>query len=45
LGTLSVIDAVQITRVSPIEMSAEPLAVRRKPGSMAVGRSSSVARP
>ena len=31
-------EAVQITRVSPIEISAEPVAVRTKPGSIVVGR-------
>src|SRR6266516_5551016 len=45
LGTLSTIDAVQITRVSPIENSAEPVAGRTKPGSIVTGRSSSAARP
>ena len=33
-GTLSCTEAVQMTRVSPIEISAEPLAVRTNPGSM-----------
>ena len=33
-GTLSCTDAVQITRVSPIEISAEPVAVRTNPGSI-----------
>jgi hypothetical protein len=36
---------VQITRVSPIEMSAEPAAVRTKPGSIVAGRSWSGVRP
>ena len=31
---------MQITRVSPIEISAEPVAVRMKPGSIVAGRSS-----
>ena len=44
-GTLSWTEAVQITRVSPIEISAEPVAVRTKPGSIATGRSASGARP
>jgi hypothetical protein len=38
-GTLSWTEAVQITRVSPIEISAEPVAVRTKPGSIDIGRS------
>ncbi len=33
-GTDSSTEAVQITRVPPIEMSAEPVAVRMKPGSI-----------
>ena len=37
-GTSSAIEAVQITRVSPIEISAEPCAVRTKPGSIVTGR-------
>ena len=40
-GTDSWTDAVQITRVPPQEISAEPVAVRTKPGSIVVGRSSS----
>jgi hypothetical protein len=44
-GTLSCTEAVQITRVSPTEISAEPVAVRTNPGSIVVGRSSSAARP
>jgi hypothetical protein len=44
-GTLSCAEAVQITRVSPIEISAEPLAVRTNPGSIATGRSWPAARP
>ena len=36
-GTLSWAEAVQITRVSPIEISAEPVAVRTKPGSISYG--------
>ncbi len=39
-GTLSCADAVQITRVSPIEIRAEPVAVRMNPGSIVQGRSS-----
>ncbi len=38
-GTLSCTEAVQITRVSPIEISAEPVAVRTNPGSIVAGRS------
>ena len=44
-GTPSCAEAVQITRVSPTEISAEPVAVRMNPGSIVVGRSSSAARP
>jgi len=36
---------VQITRVPPIDMRAEPLAVLMKPGSIRTSRSSSAARP
>ena len=43
-GTDSCAEAVQITRVSPQLMSAEPVAVRTNPGSIVVGRSSSGAR-
>ena len=43
-GTLSCAEAVQITRVSPTEISAEPVAVRMKPGSIVTGRSPSGAR-
>ncbi len=43
-GTLSCAEAVQITRVSPIEIRAEPVAVRTNPGSIATGRSPSGAR-
>ena len=43
-GTDSWTDAVQITRVSPQEISAEPVAVRTKPGSISVGRIASGAR-
>ena len=39
-GTSSAIEAVQMTRVSPIEISAEPSAVRTKPGSISTGRRS-----
>src|SRR6185437_692588 len=44
-GTDSWTDAVQITRVPPHEISAEPVAVRTNPGSIVTGRSSSGARP
>ena len=44
-GTLSCAEAVQITRVSPAEIRAEPVAVRMKPGSIAIGRSSPGPRP
>jgi hypothetical protein len=44
-GTLSSTEAVQITRVSPHEISAEPLALRTKPGSMSTGRRSPGVRP
>ena len=44
-GTLSCAEAVQITRVSPTAISAEPVAVLMKPGSIVVGRSSSGPRP
>jgi hypothetical protein len=44
-GTLSWAEAVHITRVSPIDMSAEPVAVRMKPGSIVAGRGSAGARP
>ena len=44
-GTPSSAEAVQITRVSPAEISAEPVAVRMNPGSIVVGRSSPAARP
>jgi hypothetical protein len=40
-----VTEAVQMTRVSPWVMSAEPAAVATKPVSMRVGRSASGARP
>ena len=43
-GTLSCTDAVQITRVSPCVMSAEPVAGLTKCGSIVVGRRSSGAR-
>ncbi len=43
-GTDSSADAVQMTRVSPIVISALPVAGRTKPGSIVVGRSSSAAR-
>ena len=38
-GTPSCAEAVQMTRVSPIEISAEPVAVRTNPGSISTGRS------
>jgi hypothetical protein len=44
-GTLSCADAVQITLVSPAEISADPVAVRTNPGSIDTGRRSSGARP
>jgi hypothetical protein len=44
-GTASCADAVQITRVSPIVINADPVAVRTNPGSIAVGRSSPALRP
>jgi hypothetical protein len=43
-GTLSSTEAVQITRVSPTEISAEPSAVRTYPGSIVTGRRSAGAR-
>ena len=45
LGTSSFTEAVQITRVPPMEISADPVALRMKPGSIAISRSSSGARP
>jgi hypothetical protein len=45
LGTPFSIDAVQITFVSPTEISAEPVAGATKPGSIVVGRRPSCARP
>src|SRR5215211_6301840 len=44
-GTDSCTDAVQMTRVSPQEISAEPVAVRTNPGSIVIGRSSPGPRP
>ena len=44
-GHAATSDAVQITRVPPIEISADPSALRTKPGSISTGRSSSRARP
>ena len=44
LGTDSWTEAVQMTRVSPQEIRAEPVAVRTKPGSISTGRSWSGAR-
>jgi hypothetical protein len=43
-GTESFTDAVQITRVSPWEIRAEPSAVRTNPGSIVIGRRSAGAR-
>jgi hypothetical protein len=43
-GTSSAIEAVQITRVSPIEIKADPSAVRTNPGSIVIGRGSASAR-
>jgi hypothetical protein len=43
-GTPAWNEAVQITRVSPMPMSTDPVAVRTKPGSIVTGRSSSAAR-
>jgi len=37
-GTSSAIEAVQMTRVSPIEISADPSAVLTNPGSISTGR-------
>ncbi len=44
-GTASSTLAVQITRVPPASISAEPVAVRTKPGVMTIGRSSSGSLP
>ena len=44
-GTFSSTDAVQITRVPPIDISADPDAVETKPGSIFTSRSASGARP
>jgi hypothetical protein len=44
-GTLSWAEAVQMTRVSPTEIRAEPVAGRTKPGSISVGRRPWAARP
>ena len=44
-GTLSWTDAVQMTRVSPCVMSADPAAGLTKCGSIVVGRRPSAARP
>ena len=44
-GTFSSTDAVQITRVPPIDISAEPDAVDTKPGSIRTSRRSPGARP
>jgi hypothetical protein len=43
-GTDSCTEAVQMTRVSPAEIRAEPDAVRTKPGSITTGRRSPGAR-
>ena len=40
LGTDSLTEAVQITRVRPSEISAEPSAVSTNPGSIVTGRMS-----
>jgi hypothetical protein len=44
LGTDSFTDAVQITRVAPIEISADPSAVATNPGSIVTGLMSAGAR-
>src|SRR3954452_7594372 len=44
-GTPSWAEAVQMTRVPPCAISAEPVALRMKPGSIATGRISSGWRP
>ena len=44
-GTDSWTEAVQMTRVSPQEISTEPVAVATKPGWIVTGRSSPAARP
>ena len=44
-GTESTTEAVQITRVPPTAISADPCALRTKPGSIWTVRSSSGARP
>jgi hypothetical protein len=44
-GTDSSTDAVQMTRVSPCAMSAEPVAVGTKPVWIVVGRSWPAVRP
>ena len=44
-GTSSSTVAVQMTRVPPISIRAEPVAVRMKPGVIVTGRSSAAARP
>ena len=41
---MSLTEAVQITRVLPIEISAEPSALATKPGSIVTGRMSAGAR-
>ena len=43
-GTDSLTEAVQITRVLPTEISAEPSALPTKPGSIVTGRMSAGAR-
>ena len=43
-GTESLTEAVQITLVAPIEISAEPSAVATNPGSIVTGRMSAGAR-
>jgi hypothetical protein len=44
-GTRSSTEAVQMTRVRPIEMRALPCAVSRKPGMISTGRNSAGWRP
>jgi hypothetical protein len=43
-GTVSLTEAVQITLVLPIEISAEPSALSTKPGSIVTGLMSAGAR-
>ena len=44
-GTVSATDAVQMTRVPPMDMRADPDAVLMKPGSMRTSRRSPAAQP